>query len=64
MRFLATFTVTNGVILLLKPDFAFTRRGEFKSFSLTDPMAKSSEKTLIPWWAPGLILGITASILV
>lgn len=60
MRFLAVFTTVEGLVLFAKPD-AFFERDNARPWSL---LSGDSNATIFPFWAPGLLFGLAASILV
>jgi hypothetical protein len=64
MRFLGVFTLANGIILFSKPQFAFTKRGEFKSWTPTSTNINTNMNTYTPWWLPGLALGAASAIFI
>lgn len=64
MRFLATFTITNTLMLSLKPRFAFTEKGVAKDWSLLSDGDIRTPTTLIPWWLPSLLVGSFCSLFI
>ena len=56
-RFVAGFTITTGLLLLLRPRFAFLEDGTPRPWSLVGH--KGNSATLIPWFFPGLLVGGT-----
>lgn len=54
MRFIAGFTVTESLILYLKPSYAFESNGDAREWMFT---SHSPSAALIPWWFPGLVVG-------
>jgi hypothetical protein len=64
LRFIGVFTVVNSVVLYSLPEFAFTKRGDFKAWKLYNPHAHESTVTWVPWWAPGVFCGLFAAIFI
>ena len=64
MRFLGVFTVVNSVVLFAQPEFAFTKRGDFKAWKLYSPHAHESVVTWVPWWVPGFVLGSASAMFI
>lgn len=52
-RCLFGIVVTSGVMIMVKPSFAF-KNGEMRSWNL---ITKRQGGTWIPWWLPGLVVG-------
>lgn len=50
LRFLTLFTLTDLAVWLMKPPYLF------------EPDGSVNSKALIPWWAPGVVVGGIASI--
>jgi hypothetical protein len=62
MRFLGVMTIVHGIMLTSQPQFAFTRRGDFKSWKLY--RADDPNATWLPWFVPGLVLGAASAIFI
>ena len=64
-RFIGAFTVTNAIILSVKPSFAFTHKGDFKYLPWPDDgHLQKYQKTWVPWWVPGIVAGVVCSIFI
>jgi hypothetical protein len=65
LRFFAVFSVTNSYILFVKPEFAFTHRGEMKEWALLNANPDPRQRlTWIPWWLPSIALGTAAALFI
>ena len=51
-RFLAGFTVTESLVWMAKPSFAFDRLGKPISWAVS-----TNGGTWVPWFMPGLVVG-------
>ena len=60
-RFLATFTVVEGVICLMKPSYFYTSSGNAKPWSL---LSSDPDTVVFPFWLPGFIAGGVAALFV
>lgn len=54
-RFVAGFTLVNGILLWTKPRFAFDSDGNARHWSVTTNHPSS---TNTPWWIPGTVAGV------
>jgi hypothetical protein len=54
-RFTAGFVVGGFMMEAVRPEFAYTHGGR-RPWAITDP--NEANKTYIPWWAPGVGLGM------
>lgn len=51
-RFLGGFALATSLVLLLKPNFAFTKNGYLRGWGYA-----REDSTMTPWWTPGAALG-------
>lgn len=61
-RFLFGNLVGSGIVMMIKPSFAYTKNGTARPWALTNPQAQT--KTALPWWMPGVAFGFFSGFMV
>ncbi len=56
-RFIFGYTISETIMLIVKPKLCFDSKGTAKNFSIWPSKSGKSDTTIVPWYLPGVAIG-------